>query len=300
MCNIEFKKPNLSDKKIIMNKFHNYCSRSCERTFSNVYLWSRYYEVEFAIIEECLVFKSEHEGVSFTYPAGDKNNIIKVVDILEEYVAKRGEKITFYNVTADQFEVLDELFPGRFSIEYDRDLADYVYDREKLTTLSGKKLHAKRNHINKFKSTYENWSYEELTHDNIEECFNMAMQWRTINKCQEEVDKVNEMTVTMNALRLFDELELCGGVLKVNHEIVAFTIGEALCDDTFVVHIEKAFSDILGAYPMINQQFIEHECQGFTYINREEDTGSEGLRKAKLSYRPVFLIEKGYVKEKNY
>ena len=105
------------------------------------------------------------------------------------------------------------------------------------------------------------------------------------------------MCVTLNSLRLLDELDLIGGLLRINGEVVAFTIGEPICEDTFVVHIEKAYADIQGAYPMINQQFVEHECKQYKYINREEETGAEGLRKAKLSYRPAFLVEKGMVKE---
>ena len=116
--------------------------------------------------------------------------------------------------------------------------------------------------------------------------------------CDEDHDKNAEMCVTLNSLRLFKELELIGGILRIDGEIVAFTMGEPMSDDTFVVHIEKAYADIQGAYPMINQQFVEHECASYKYINREEDTGSEGLRKAKLSYRPAFLVEKGIVKER--
>ena len=126
----------------------------------------------------------------------------------------------------------------------------------------------------------------------------MALKWRNENGCEDDPEKNAEMCVTLNALRLFEELELTGGILRIDGEIVAFTIGEALSTDTFVVHIEKAFADIQGAYPMINQQFVEHECMNYQYINREEDTGAEGLRKAKLSYRPAFLQEKGIVKEK--
>ena len=106
------------------------------------------------------------------------------------------------------------------------------------------------------------------------------------------------MCVTLNSLRLFKELELTGGILRVDGQIVAFTIGEPICSDTFVVHIEKAFPDVQGAYTMINQQFVEHECMDYKYVNREEDTGDEGLRKAKRSYRPVFMVEKGVVTEK--
>lgn len=85
----------------------------------------------------------------------------------------------------------------------------------------------------------------------------------------------------------------------MDNQIVAFTMGEPICSDTFVVHIEKAFPDVQGAYPMINQQFVEHECMQYKYVNREEDTGEEGLRKAKRSYRPVFMVEKGLVTEKS-
>lgn len=125
----------------------------------------------------------------------------------------------------------------------------------------------------------------------------MALKWRNQNGCEEDEEKHAEICVTLNALRLYKELELVGGVLRVDGEIVAFTLGEPLSEDIFVVHIEKAFADVQGAYPMINQQFVEYECSSYKYINREEDTGSEGLRKAKLSYRPIFLVEKGLVKE---
>ena len=201
-------------------------------------------------------------------------------------------------MTPDNFELLEKWYPGRFQIEYERDNADYVYESEKLVALPGKKLHGKRNHVNKFKSIYANrWSYESISKENVEECFQMALRWRNDNGCNEDLEKNAEMCVTLNALRLFEELGLTGGVLRVDGEIVAFTIGEPVCSDTFVVHIEKAYAEIPGAYNMINQQFVEHECMDYTYVNREEDTGAEGLRRAKLSYRPVFLVEKGTVTE---
>lgn len=124
----------------------------------------------------------------------------------------------------------------------------------------------------------------------------MALRWRNENGCEEDEEKNAEMCVTLNSLRLFEELGLTGGVLRVDGEIVAFTIGEAVNDDTFVVHIEKAYAEVEGSYTMINQQFVEHELLGkYRYVNREDDVGLEGLRKAKLSYKPVFLVEKGYV-----
>lgn len=298
MEEISFKRPEFEDRELIHSYFKQYPSRNCEKTFVNSYLWSRFYQVQFAIVENTLIFKSEDQGLAFTYPVGESEDAKRALDFLKQYTEEKGVPFVLYLVTEDQFAQLEQWYPGRFEIEYNRDDADYVYESEKLATLSGKKLHAKRNHINKFKATFEDWSYETLTKDNAEDCFQMALKWRRQNGCDDDEEKNAEMCVTLNSLRLLEELELTGGVLRVNGEVIAFTIGEPVSEDTFVVHIEKAYADIQGAYPMINQQFVEHECMDYKYINREEDTGAEGLRKAKLSYRPAFLVEKGIVKER--
>ena len=300
MLEITFRRVERKDKELISSYFNKYTSRSCERTFVNTYLWSRRYPVTFAIVENTLVFKSEdEEHLSFAFPAGEDEDIKKALEVLKQYSEERGYPFSLYLVSTENFEKLESWYPGRFEIEYNRDSADYVYESEKLMTLAGKKLHAKRNHINKFKATYEGrWSYEPVSKDNVEECFQMAIKWRKESGCEDNDDKCAEVCVTLSALTQFEELELKGGLIRIDGEVVAFTLGEPICPDTFVVHIEKAFADIQGAYPMINQQFVEHECSEYTYINREEDTGAEGLRKAKLSYRPVFLVEKGKVTEK--
>ena len=137
-----------------------------------------------------------------------------------------------------------------------------------------------------------------MTKDNVEDCFQMALKWRNENGCEEDPEKNAEICVTLNSLRLFEELGLKGGVLRIDGEVAAFTVGEPICSDTFGVHIEKAYAEVQGAYPMINQQFASHECMDYKYVNREEDTGAEGLRKAKMSYRPVFMVEKGTVTRK--
>lgn len=299
MKEIEFKRPELEDKEIISSYFRKYPSRSCERTFVNVYLWSRHYKVKYAIIENALVFRSEDEGeFSFAYPAGAADDVKRAIEFLMGYCEEKGQKFSMYNVTLEFFAQFDAWYPGQYEIAYSRDDADYIYESEKLATLSGKKLHAKRNHINKFKAEHDNWAYEPITDENLEECFQMALKWRNENGCEDNPEKNAEMCVTLNSLRLYKELELTGGLLRLDGEVVAFTIGEAICEDTFVVHIEKAYAEVQGAYPMINQQFVEHTCMNYKYVNREEDTGAEGLRKAKLSYRPAFLEEKGFVTKK--
>ena len=161
------------------------------------------------------------------------------------YSREKGCPFRLYSVTRENFEQLEQWYPGRFTIAYNEDIADYVYESEKLASLSGKKLHSKKNHVNRFKTAYEGrWSYEPMTKDNLEECFQAALVWRRENGCEEDEEKSAEICVTMNSLRLFEELELTGGVLRVDGEVVAFTIGEPLCADTFVVHIEKALSKV--------------------------------------------------------
>ena len=171
---------------------------------------------------------------------------------------------------------------------------------EKLATLSGKKLQSKRNLVNRFKAAYEGrWTYENMTKDNIKDAFAFHVHWCNLNGCALERDFQGETCAIVQALHNFDYLNLRGGLLRLDGEVIAFTFGCKATDDMYVVQIEKADSNIPGAYQMINQQFVQHECTGYQYVNREDDAGSEGLRKAKLSYRPAFLVEKGILTRKN-
>lgn len=297
MSEITFRKPKLADKDLIQHYFKNHTGRSCERTFANIYLWSRKSPVTFAIVDNTLVFKRQPpEEMAFTFPAGKKEDVKSAIEKLEDYAAEAGHPFKMYFVVPEQFAELDSECPGVFQIEYIRDAADYVYDREKLATLSGKKYHGKKNHVNKFMKTYEGrWSYERMSEDNVEDCFLMAIEWGHENDAYENREKNAELAVTLNSLRLFKELDYVGGILRIDGDVVAFTIGEPVTADTFVVHIEKAYAEIPGAYTVINQQFVQHECGDYKYVNREDDAGSPGLRKAKLSYKPAFLVEKGEV-----
>jgi len=290
-----FIRPELLHKELMNKYLKQQKKRSCDNTFANILLWSRHYGVTFQIIEDMLVFKSKEEQPSYTFPAGRSEGIKPVIDLLLADSEEKGYPFKLNLVGPEQFAILEELYPERFQISYSEDIADYVYETEKMINLSGKKYHGKKNHINKFEATNPDWSYESLTDDNVEECFQMALEWRNENEVEGNADKVAEMNVTLNALRLYKELDLKGGLLKVEGKVIAFTLGEPVCSDTFVVHIEKAFGEIHGTYPMINRQFLIHEVSEYPYVNREEDMGVEGLRKAKLSYRPIFMVKKGIV-----
>lgn len=290
---IQWKNITLDDKDIITKYYKKEQSRSCENTFANNFLWAPHYGTKYAIVENTLVFISG-DGKFVTFPAG-KTNVKEAIDALQIYFEEQKKPFSMYMITKEKFDILQNLYPGKFQIEYDRNAADYIYESEKLSTLSGKKLHSKRNHINRFKENNPSWSYEPITAETIEACTQMARKWCKENGCTDDKEKKAEMCVTLNALKYFEVLGLKGGMIKTEAGIVAFTIGEECSNDTFVVHIEKAFAGVQGAYPMINQQFIEHEGMNYKYINREEDTGAEGLRKAKLSYYPIIMEEKGVV-----
>lgn len=296
---IEFHKIELEDKEKINSYLQKKKYRSCDLVFANIYLWSRKYPTQYAIVEDTLIFRgiAEDGGPSVTFPAGDMEQVPRAMEAVFQWFDKQQARFRMHLVQEKEFALLDSWYPGKLQITYNRDIADYVYETEKLATLAGKKLHGKRNHINRFQENYPQWAYEPLTKENVEDCFQMALKWRQEMQCEIDLEKRDEMCVTLNALRLLQELELKGGLLRTEPqgEVIAFTIGEPLGKDMFVVHIEKAFAEIQGAYPMINQQFVLREAQEYKYVNREEDTGSEGLRKAKLSYRPAFLIEKGVV-----
>ena len=294
---IEFRKPVIEDKAMVTGYIKQKKTRSCEDTFGNLLLWARFYNVHIAEVEGMLVSATLGEQLSFHYPYGT-GNAKKCIETLMDYAKEQGQEFCMHCVTPEDFEQLESLFPGEFEIEYDRDIADYVYEAEKLCNLSGKKYHGKKNHVNKFKKIYENWEYVSMSSENVEEAFQLLLKWKNLNLCMEDHEKNAESCVASNFLRLFEELDVCGGLLRVDGQAVAFSIGEQVCDDTMVVHIEKALTEYEGAYSMINQQFVEHECSHVVYVNREEDTGDEGLRKAKMSYKPVFMVEKGTVKRK--
>lgn len=292
---IEFKHPELEDKEKIRKFLKTEQNRNCEMTFANIYLWSRtVFPIKYAIVEETICFLSENEDHAVTFPVG-KGNKKKVIELLQEEWKKQGRKLKLRLVTQEQFLELQEMYGDEVEIEYNRDYADYVYETQKLIQLSGKKYHGKKNHINRFLANHPDWQYETITKENVAECIAMAEEWGKKNGCDTDKEKKQELSVAIQGLHWMEKLDLQGGLIRVGGRVIAFTLGEPVTDDTFVIHIEKAFAEIQGAYPMINREFLKAQVTEYLYVNREEDTGSEGLRKAKLSYHPVFLIEKGFV-----
>lgn len=288
---IKFHEITLADKTWMDARFAEDDRNACEYTFANNFIWRKVYQVEVTEICECLVIRFvENKKYCYSYPvgAGDKKAAIERLLFICE---QEKYPLVMSPLSEIDRQQLMKWFPGKFLIEADRDDFDYIYAREKLTSLAGKKLHGKRNHIARFKDGGD-WSYEPMTDENLEECRTMTYSWIKMrsDKWNEEMEE--EIMVLHEAFDHMKELGLVGGVLRREGAIVAFSMGEPLNSDTFVVHFEKAYPDMQGAYPMINQQFAINACEGYDYVNREEDTGDPGLRKAKLSYYPEILLKK--------
>lgn len=286
---IAFKQFTLEDKVCIDPYLAKVTSRSCRFSFANMLLWSEYFGTKFAIVEDSLVMESRGQAVTFPIGAEDPEPALQEIF---KHFEEKGMPCKMI-VSAEDGEYLESHYPEQFKIIYPRDDAEYVYETEKLIHLTGKKYQAKRNHINKFKNTHDEWCYEPITDENRDECLAMLEEWAAQNRVEESVSKTAEVKVAQKFLTYMEPLELDGGLIRAEGRVVAFTIGEPLREDTYCVHIEKAFADIDGAYPLINQKFAENAASAYQYINREEDTGVEGLRKAKLSYHPVMFVETG-------
>jgi hypothetical protein len=281
----------LTDRDWVNNKLKEDDFMACEYTFANNFMWANIYDVQVGEINGCLVIRyRENDNFEYSFPVGNGDKKA-AIEILREICHAHNHGLKLYPIDDKGRQKLIEWFKGEYEIDADRSDFDYVYTVEKLSTLRGKKLHGKRNHIARFMDD-DDWRYEEMSESNIDECRRMAREWISMREEKWNDEMQEEMGVLEVAFSNFRSLGLVGGVLYKEEKLVAFTIGERLNSNTFVVHFEKAFPDLQGAYPMINQQFILHEGQDYTYVNREEDTGDLGLRKAKLSYYPDILLKK--------
>jgi len=287
---LDFHTPVMEDKPWVDEVLAGSRHRSCVYTFAQMYLWSIHYGTQICRYKDCLLAKSGIASPCYIYPAGEYD-IAEIVAVLEQDAAERGIEFGFCVAEDWQADELDSAFPGRFLRDSSPDDSDYIYNAGDLINLAGRKYHGKRNHISKFDREHPGWIYEPITADNTADCLEASDIWYSGQ--QEMSDSLmHERQIIEKALLERETLGLTGGLIRFEGKVVAFTLGEPLNGDTFVVHFEKALPGFEGGYPVINNQFARHELSGFRYINREEDLGIEGLRKAKQSYYPAILLEK--------
>jgi len=294
---INFKPILLSDKKAIDACLSGNTYRACDFCFANIFAWQIKFKTTFSIIQDTLFIRYQDDSgaLCYTIPVG-KMPLQKSLPMIIQDAEKNNIPLKMKGVTVQMWNEIQEVMPDFFRFSLDHANNEYIYLSEKLITLKGKKLQSKRNHINRFKKDYPDWHYFTLSsHKELNECIEMLDKWEKFNLDKADESSHYDYLATKTMLENFDALELRGGYIRVNGKIIAFTLGEPLTDDTFVIHAEKAFGEMHGAYTIINQQFIENEASAYKYINREEDMGIENLRKAKESYYPDILLQERIV-----
>ena len=267
--------------------------------FTNLFMWREPYHIRLCEENDVLYMTSEWQGQLLALqPLGAEEKMQEAIGRLADYFREQGKPLVFSGVEKFFAKELEFYPEAKFEVKADRDNFDYVYLAEKLISLSGRKLHSKKNHLNAFRKQYPQAEYLPITEEIVTLCKLELNKWYK-QRLQEEPDDpfiAYERAAIIEVLNNFRDFELKGGAIRIDQRIVAFTFGEQLNADTAVIHVEKADPEVRGAYPAINQGFVEHEWSHMSYINREEDMGIEGLRKAKESYKPVKMIEKFYAK----
>lgn len=292
---INFRQVKLNDQEWMELLLASADMRGCHQNFTNIFAWTELYNYRVARINDYLVVKGQIDNDTpyYFYPAG-RGDIKPVIEAIKQDADDCQHEFRLSGVSPENIIVINSLFPDHYEYQEMRDSFDYVYLLDKLVTLAGRKLQAKRNHINRFKAN-NNWCFEQISADNIAECWEMNIQWCKDNRCKDDEQLASEYCAVRRCFDSFTELGLEGGLIRLDGRVIAFTMGEKLNSDTYVIHIEKAFSEIQGAYQMINREFaalIKNTYPQLVYVNREEDMGYEGLRKAKLSYHPDKMEEK--------
>ena len=273
--------------------------RGCEYSFANIFLWGRQ---EIAFIHDCVVFFSHYYGRTvYPFPIGPGDKRAALEEILADS-RERGIPCRITGMTEADRADLESWFPDQFSIRPARDSFDYVYAIDALADLKGKKLQKKRNHFNRFRTQHPDYRVEPLSCANVELARHMVNDWYQARmKADPQGNYLLENIAMAKAFRYFGELKMEGLVLLEGDAVLAVTMGSRLSEDTFDIHFEKAREDVDSAYPAINCEFARHlrlKYPQVRFLDREDDMGLEGLRKAKLSYYPHHLAEKCWAYEK--
>lgn len=290
-----FRPVTLDDMPLIWRYLRQEKGRTTDFSYGGLLMWVNYFNYEYAIVADTLFIKgvveNHREIPAFSLPIG-RLPLSKSVAMVREYCLRKGIKPVFSAVPEYAMEEISALSPGK--VEELTDWADYLYDSEKLSTLSGKKLGKKRNHVNKFDSLYPDWTLEEMTPDNARE----AMEFMDVFDLEGDRNQsaIDERKLTRQLIEWFrsGKTEEIGALLKVNGKVAGFTIGDVK-GDTLFVHIEKCTREFEGSYEKINKEFASMVTARYPevkYINREDDAGDEGLRYAKQSYHPVEMLKK--------
>lgn len=291
---INFRPINISDKTEYEKLSENRDYLGCETSFGNLFLWG---DQKISTVNGQMVFLSTFSKSFYPFPVGEGDKKAVIEELIKD-AKERNIPFVLTSMSPDEKNLVENLFPDRFIFETSEDSYDYVYHIDDLSSLSGKKYHKKRNHLAHFYKDHPNYTVEPFRKDNLDKIKELVNSWYS----ERDGDFEYEKEVFRRAIENFDALEMEGLILVDGGEIFAVTFASRLNREAFDVHFEKARADVQGAYPAINNEFakyIKDKHPEVKYLNREEDMGVEGLRKAKKSYYPIFRVEKYRAKLKD-
>ena len=286
----QFKELSLEDKPLFDTAFQQYPPLISEFTFTNLFIWRHAYRFKMARFKKFICLMSEKKEGPFFFPSIGEGDVVECYSALLRYLKEKGHFPRICRVPEAMALGIDWKAAGLVA-ELDRNQSDYVYLVEDLATLKGRKYHRKRNHIKQFTGKYS-FQYVPLAPEWISECLHLQDAWCDIRKCDATPGLASEALAVKEALTNFETLGIRGGAIRIDGRVEAFTLGEPLNSDTVVIHIEKTNPAYDRLYPTINRSFLEKEWSGYRYVNREQDLGEEGLRKAKESYFPHHMENK--------
>ncbi|MDR1569964.1 MAG: phosphatidylglycerol lysyltransferase domain-containing protein [Oscillospiraceae bacterium] len=264
-----------------------------ECTFSNMFLWAVSDNIEWQIVGGSLLL---HTVTTAGVPCmmmvfSPPDRLCEGLEYAVEAMRALNEPFRMCSLPDWYVARMDACSPGMFRYEREPYHDDYVYETGSLISLAGRDLHGKRNHINKFNGLFQGrYSYEPYETNMFAECMDAYLRW--FEERGESPELCAERVSVERALRYSHALGLVGGVIRVDGKVEAFTLGERITPEMALIHVEKANLSVPGLFTVINQKFVEQTFADTLWINREEDMGLEGLRKAKRSYRPARMIEK--------
>lgn len=289
---LSFEKIEMKDIPTLKAYYSAYPARQCDRSAGATVMWRDYFENQYAVIDGTIVFSSNFKGeLCFSYPIG--RNIDGALDEIEKHCKESGIPMVLCSVNKKELEKLKEKYPV-MEADADRDWFDYLYEKDAMLNLIGRKYATPRNHINKFRKLYADWSFEPINEKTIPELIEFTSNF-TFHAQKDESASL-ELKMCIEVLENYEAYGMLGGVLRVDGKVIGYSIGE-IVGDTLFCHIEKADISYAGAYQMLTNQYLRMYADDneVKFVNREEDCGDEGLRKSKLSYHPVELIEKNTV-----
>jgi hypothetical protein len=293
---MDFKKLTLEDKDLFQKYIYPYRFLSCEYSFATLYIWKDACDVQYTIYKDTLLIKKKDfkENYHFMQPLGYKDeNLQEILEHLSQYKKENNMKYVFKDLEEDFIEKIKSLNAKEQNmyIKEDRDNFDYLYEAEKLIKLSGKKLHGKKNHYNSFIKEYY-YEVKEIQGEKvINDVIKSAEKWYSENNNNDKM-LYYETAAIKDIVQNMDWFNLKGIAVYIDDEVAAFSLGEKLNDKLAVIHVEKGDMKYRGVYSFINKTFIDMCFSDVKIINREQDLGIEGLRKAKLSYYPLKLEKK--------